>query len=51
MALLVPEVVPSFLWQHSFVDAHGACGEEHARPSEGELGFHAEAGAEPLAPL
>ena len=51
MALLVPEVESASLWQHLFVDVHGASGEEHARPLEEGLGFRAEAGAEPPAPL
>ena len=51
MALLVLEVVLASLWQHFFVDVHGASGEERARPLEEGLGFRAEAGAEPPAPL
>ena len=51
MALLVLEVVSASLWQHFFVDVHGASGEERARPLEEGLGFRAEAGAEPPAPL
>ena len=51
MALLVLEVVPASLWQHFFVDVHGASGEERARPLEEGLGLRAEVGAEPPAPL
>ena len=51
MALLVSEVESASLWQHLSVDVHGASGEEHARPLEEGLGFRAEAGAEPPAPL
>ena len=51
MVLLLPEVESASLWQHLSVDVHGASGEEHARPLEEGLGFRAEAGAEPPAPL
>ena len=51
MALQVPEVEPASLWQHLFVDAHGVYGEERVRPLEEGLGFRAETGAEPHAPL
>ena len=51
MALLVPEVESASSWQHLFVVVHGASGEEHAHPLEQGLGFRAEAGAEPPAPL
>ena len=51
MALLVLEVESASLWQRLFVDAHEVYGEEHVRPLEEGLGFRAEAGAEPPAPL